>query len=266
MPAPGDGGGLQARGLQRPQRLLHVLHRARDRAPCARPPRARAGPSRGRPAGRRSADAASSRPARAMRAAGSPGATPQRRPPTSISTSTSMPAPALRRRRLELRDVGRRRRRTRRSWPGAPARPAGRAWRAPATSLETSTSPMPPATITSASDTFWQHTPTAPSAICLRGDDRATCASWHAAAAARRPCARSRPCAARLRSKASRSIRSAGVSTCGERHADGGGRRLGHEPAPHAITGAVDDRQARRQVMCRAVPSPHLFRMGRGLG
>ena len=26
---------------------------------------------------------------------------------------------------------------------------------------------MPPATITSASDTFWQHTPTAPNAICL---------------------------------------------------------------------------------------------------
>ena len=26
---------------------------------------------------------------------------------------------------------------------------------------------MPPSTITSASDTFWQHTPTAPSAICF---------------------------------------------------------------------------------------------------
>jgi len=37
--------------------------------------------------------------------------------------------------------------------------------RAPTISLLTSTSPMPPSTMASASDTFWQHTPTAPIAI-----------------------------------------------------------------------------------------------------
>src|SRR3990172_6623309 len=37
---------------------------------------------------------------------------------------------------------------------------------APTTSLATSTSATPPATSASASLTFWQHTPTAPSAIC----------------------------------------------------------------------------------------------------
>src|SRR5262245_13087852 len=147
-----------------------------------------------------------------MRAAGSPGAAPQRRPPTSISTITSRVVP------------------TRAAAASSSTTPAGSSTHtptvarrasaasrsslaSPATSLVTSTSPMPPSTITSASDTFWQHTPTAPSATCLAamsGD------LWVLAfARSRTPAAAAKSARRlRLRSKASRSMTRAGVSTC----------------------------------------------------
>ncbi len=46
--------------------------------------------------------------------------------------------------------------------PASAAGPGGRSWPGRATWLETSTSLMPPRANTSASDTFWQQTPTAP--------------------------------------------------------------------------------------------------------
>src|SRR6266404_2635352 len=83
---------------------------------------------------------------------------------------------------------------------------------APAISLLTSTSATPPCTIASASLTFWQHTPTAPSAIWRRpitGD------LWVLACGRRRTpiCFARSANRARLRSKASRSSSRAGVST-----------------------------------------------------
>ena len=85
------------------------------------------------------------------------------------------------------------------------------------TSLETSTSPMPPATIASASETFWQHTPTAPpSSIWMRA---MSADLWVLAWARwRTPIlpAKSRM-RLTLRSKASRSMISAGVWTSSRR-------------------------------------------------
>src|SRR5438552_4101283 len=83
---------------------------------------------------------------------------------------------------------------------------------APTTSLLTSTSLMPPSTSASASATFWQHTPTAPCASCRLA------ISGHLCVLA---CGRTRTLRAftesasvrRLRSKASSSTTSAGVST-----------------------------------------------------
>src|SRR5262245_8406779 len=188
-----------------------------------------------------------------MRAAGAPGAAPQRRPPTSISTSTSSVAPALAAAASSSATLSA-------SSAHTPtfARRASAANRsslaAPATSLETSTSAMPPSTIASASDTFWQHTPTAPSATCFAAMTGDLCVL---------ACARSRTPARptksairlRLRSKASRSIRSAGVSISASGApilAGGGGdmallpavseqfeqdRRAGgfHNPQPNAV-------------------------------
>src|SRR5579872_1222987 len=83
--------------------------------------------------------------------------------------------------------------------------------RRPATSLETRTFCTPPRTIASASETFWQQTPTAPRAICIlaiSGDlwvlacGRSFALVFATVSAMR----------ARLRSSASRSTSSAGVS------------------------------------------------------
>jgi hypothetical protein len=82
---------------------------------------------------------------------------------------------------------------------------------APAISLETRMSGMPSAARISASDTFWQQTPTAPCSIWMRAMVELLCVL---------ACGRSRtpafPVASamrrRLRSKASRSITKAGVS------------------------------------------------------
>ncbi len=83
---------------------------------------------------------------------------------------------------------------------------------APATSLVTSTSPMPASTIVSASDTFWQHTPTAPSAICRLATWGDLCVL--ACGRRRTPALRAKSAMRwRLPSNASRSISRAGVST-----------------------------------------------------
>ena len=99
--------------------------------------------------------------------------------------------------------------------------------RAPTTSFDTYTSGTPPSTIASASDTFWQHSPTAPSAICLSpitGDlcvlacGRRRTPAFDTASAMR----------FRLRSNASRSMTSAGVSISAYGHSGCGRRQLGH--------------------------------------
>jgi hypothetical protein len=86
---------------------------------------------------------------------------------------------------------------------------------APTTSLLTRTSVIPPSTIASASDTFWQHRPTAPSAIWRLP----TCGHLWVLACGRM---RRRPPTAffsvrRFFSNASRSSTSAGVSTSSSR-------------------------------------------------
>ena len=83
---------------------------------------------------------------------------------------------------------------------------------APTTWLETSTSGTPPRTMTSASETFWQQTPTAPCAIWRKA---MTGLLWVLAWARKRTPAVCVASAMRfkLRSKASRSTSSAGVST-----------------------------------------------------
>ncbi len=148
----------------------------------------------------------------AMRAAASPGATPQRRPPTSISTSTSSMLPASSAAASSSATLPM-------SSTHTPivarlAKAASRAsLAAPATSLVTSTSPTPPSTRASASDTFWQHTPTAPNAIWRLAISGDLCVL--ACGRTRMPALRAKS-AMRLRlpSNASRSISSAGVSTC----------------------------------------------------
>ena len=147
----------------------------------------------------------------AKRAAGSPGATPQRRAPTSISTSTSSLASALAAAASSSATLSASSTHTPiLAWRASAASRSSLA--APATSLETSTSAMPPATITSASDTFWQHTPTAPNAICLAATIGDLCVL--ACGRRRTPALRTKfAMRSRLRSKASRSMRSAGVST-----------------------------------------------------
>jgi hypothetical protein len=72
--------------------------------------------------------------------------------------------------------------------------------------------PMPPSTLTSAAEAFWQHTPTAPGSICLAAMMGDLCVlAW----ARRRALALPTKSAMRrrLRSKASRSMTSAAVST-----------------------------------------------------
>jgi hypothetical protein len=84
--------------------------------------------------------------------------------------------------------------------------------RRPTISLLTSTSRMPPATIASASLTFWQHTPTAPNATCRRAIAGhlwvLACGRSLAGVALTRAVMRSR-----FRSNASSSMIRAGVST-----------------------------------------------------
>src|SRR5262249_15133849 len=84
------------------------------------------------------------------------------------------------------------------------------------TSLLTSTSAMPPSTIASASDTFWQQTPIAPAAIWRLPISGHLCVfAW---ARTRTPLPATAFCrTCRLRSNASRSRTSAGVSTSSRR-------------------------------------------------
>ena len=103
----------------------------------------------------------------AIAAAGAPGSAPQAAEPASISTSIASSTSASRAAALH---------------PGIMARSSAitviRAWRArraarailrgSTMSLVSSTSGTPPRTIASASATFWQQTPAAPAAICMR--------------------------------------------------------------------------------------------------
>src|SRR5512143_103814 len=143
--------------------------------------------------------------------AAAPGATPQRCAPTSISTSASSVTPAV------FAAAPR--------WPIAAASStstpivasrASAARRAslpaPTISLVTSTSRIPAATKASASPTFWQQTPAAPRSIC------SSAIAGHLCDLACGRSAMPEPWVAfairsRLRSNASRSTTSAGVST-----------------------------------------------------
>ena len=103
-------------------------------------------------------------------------------------------------------------------------------FRRPTTWLLTSTSVTPACTSACASLTFWQHTPTAPWAICRRA---ITAHLWVLACGRSRTPAAEVPCAivSRLRSKASRSTSNAGVSTSASRMPiSAGGGFIAHVP------------------------------------
>ena len=144
-------------------------------------------------------------------AAGSPGSTPQRLAPTFTSTSTSSLTPAARAAASSAATL-----------PASSAHTAMRArfasaarrfsFVAPTTSFAISTSGTPPSTIASASLTFWQHTPTAPRFIWRNAISGHlwlfACGRIAIFLPASEASMRSR-----LRSNASRSRISAGVST-----------------------------------------------------
>src|SRR2546421_9752515 len=106
---------------------------------------------------------------------------------------------------------------------------------APTTSLETSTSSMPPSTIASASETFWQQTPIAPAAtwrFAISGH------LWVLAWARTRTSwpRREFPRVLRFFSKLSRSTSSAGVSTSSSRWpTEAGARMLGRRCLSRAL-------------------------------
>ena len=142
--------------------------------------------------------------------AGSPGAIPHRRMPTSISTSPPIVTPNP----TAASDAASTSAGTSTHNPIV-ARP--RARQSPEflradDFVADEHSPTPPWTSASASPTFWQHMPTAPAAIC-RSAIAGICASWHAAAAVRPPTARTRPSAARC-CRARRGRRSAPAFRC----------------------------------------------------
>src|SRR5687768_6001103 len=119
--------------------------------------------------------------------------------------------------------------------------------RAPTTSLLMRMSSTPPSTSASASDTFWQQTPTAPACICRRAMSGHLCVLAWVRTRTRPATARFK--AARLRSKASRSRISAGVSTSARRWPTSAGfccTILVHEPDQRA--GHQDDERQRHEV------------------
>ena len=151
-------------------------------------------------------------------ACGRAGATPQRPWPTSTSTNTSTVAPLP-----AIASASRSTPSAESTATASRTRPASTATRASLarsmTSLEMKMSAMPAMASASASLVFCTQTPTAPAAICSRAIAAHLCIL--ACGRRRTPCRRAKVAmAARLRSIASRSMTSAGVSDARDRRAD----------------------------------------------